>query len=109
MQLEVKKLPKSETILIPVADELIDSATDIETIKCEGKIYRVYDFFVYQKGRQKPLALLYLALGSLANLDKIFEVYNKSEFIYLFVCNYEKEIEIEKNKSSKVEAPSLFG
>ena len=46
MEIEVKKLPKSETILIPVAEEsLTEFASDITSIVCEGKRYKVFDFF----------------------------------------------------------------
>ncbi len=92
--LQITQLPNSKTILIPVADENLNirAVTDIDIIKCGERQFKVFDFFVYTKGEHPQRALMKLALGVDIPDAKIWEKYNKSQHIYLFVCD---ELEIQ--------------
>jgi len=89
MDLSVRLIPKHETKLIPVASENLEGAfsADIETIVSNNKKYKVFDYFVYEKGENYPRALIKLATGLDLDSAKIWEKYPNSERIFLFVCN----------------------
>lgn len=108
MQIEVENIPNSKILLIPVAQENITVlyVSEISKIKHGNKIYKVFDYFVYEKKDLHPKALMQLALGVFVEPEKIWKKYVNSNIIYLFVCQLESELEqeieeIEKEKIIK--------
>jgi hypothetical protein len=101
VDLTVQKIPKSEVILIPVANENLKDikfATDIDFIHCGEKSYEVFDFFEQEK--DDPIhqrALFYMALGKNIFSDSLWKAYPNSHKIFLFVCK-----ETEGKKEVKV-------
>lgn len=95
MQIEVENIPNSKILLIPVAEENIKErfVAEISKIKHGNKIYKVFDYFVYEKKDLYPAALMRMALGIHVSPNKIWEKYVNSNIIYLFVCEFEQEIE----------------
>ena len=51
MTINIKIIPKSNVILIPVASEILADMDEntVKHINCEGKIYNIYDFYVFKK------------------------------------------------------------
>jgi hypothetical protein len=91
MQIEIDKIPPSQTILIPVASEKLPKGFefigDIETIKHLGDIYQVFDYFIVEKGEPYQRALMKLALGKNINHDQLFKQLPDSDCVFLFVCD----------------------
>ena len=110
MILEVEKIPKSNTILIPVAGEIIkksfESASDIGRINCGERTFKVFDFFVQEKNELYQKALFQLALGINVDFDKLWKVYSKSQRIFLFVC-IEDDEKPKRKKEERNIIPSL--
>jgi len=110
MEIEVTKIPKNKTVLIPVANENlkeVDFVTDIRIIKCGGRTFRVFDYFLQEKGEFHQRALFYFALGQDINRDSLWKAYPDSDKIFLFVCtelDTENQIKNEvKKKEEKKE------
>lgn len=107
MQIEVENIPNSKILLIPVADQNINVmfVSEISKIKHGNKIYKVFDYFVYEKKDTYPAALMRLALGVFVEPEKIWKKYVNSNIIYLFVCEFEQEI--EEIKEEIIKTPKL--
>lgn len=108
MQIEVENIPNSKILLIPVAEENISIlyVSEISKIKHGNKIYKVIDYFVYEKKDLYPAALMRLALGVKVEPHKIWEKYVNSNIIYLFVCEFESE-QKEEIKEEIIKTPVL--
>ncbi len=108
MQIEVENIPNSKILLIPVADQNINVmfVSEISKIKHGNKIYKVFDYFVYEKKDTYPAALMRLALGVKVEPHKIWEKYVNSNIIYLFVCELELE-QKEEIKEEIIKTPKL--
>jgi hypothetical protein len=107
MEFEVEKIPKSKTILIPVANENlkdIEFVTDISFISCGKRKFEVLEWYEQEKDEAYQRALFQLALGKDINQQSLFNAYPKSSKIFLFVCtelNTEKEIKNEEKEVKK--------
>lgn len=114
MQIEVENIPNSKILLIPVAEENIKVmfVSEISKIRHGNKIYKVFDYFVYEKKDLYPAALMRMALGVFVEPEKIWKKYVNSNIIYLFVCEFESEQkeevkEIEEVKEVIIKTPKL--
>jgi len=101
MELKVRTIPKSDTILIPIANENTKgiNTNNIKTINCKGKIYKVFDYYVYEKGEIPQRGLMKLALGIDLDPVKIWAKYPNSDIIFLFICDEIQKVE-ESDKIS---------
>ncbi|KKQ04445.1 MAG: hypothetical protein US15_C0055G0002 [Candidatus Moranbacteria bacterium GW2011_GWF1_36_4] len=88
MTINIKIIPKSNVILIPVASEILADMDEntVKHINCEGKIYNIYDFYVFKKGEIVPSSLLLLAMGVPFDAKLIWKKYTRSDKIFFFVC-----------------------
>ena len=89
MEISVNLIPKHNTQLIPVASENLEGkfSADIKTIVSKNKKYKVFDYYVYEKGENYPRALIKLATGVDLDSVDIWKKYPNSKIIFLFVCN----------------------
>lgn len=87
--LEVRKIPDSKTILIPVAKEDLNgcSTSDINEIKCGEKVYKVFDYFVIEKDESPQQALIKLATGKHLSKNELWKMYPNSDMVFFFVCD----------------------
>ncbi|MBE9490869.1 MAG: hypothetical protein IMY67_11285 [Bacteroidetes bacterium] len=108
MELKVRTIPNSKTILIPIANENTNGVNtmDVNTIECKGKTYKVFDYYVYEKNETPQRSLMKLALGIDLDPIKIWAKYPNSDKIFLFICDEIEKVEEEVKKTSSV--PSMY-
>jgi hypothetical protein len=99
MNVEINQIPKSEVILIPVANEMISgSASDVKTLSFEKRFFKVHEFFTYDKDHSHPKTFFLLATGQEIFANQVWQKYPTSTKIFFFVCS-----EIEAAEEPKAE------
>lgn len=89
MQLNVSKIPQSNKLLIPVADQNLgdDLPGSIKEIRCGERRFKTFNWFTYSKGEVAPSGLFLLALGFDIDMDLVWKTYPLSEKIHLIICS----------------------
>ncbi len=90
------KINKTTFVVAVPSEKLVEekiNAIDLEAINLEGQTFKVIDFYSYSRRDIFPVGLMHLATGMSFTPTAVWRKYHKSDRLYFFIIQKEKENE----------------